>query len=74
MLVEYLEKSAKELVEDLAEQWALPFVIEESLKRRLALRDAEILSQIEIERNIKEADTLPPEKEDEMKTRIDNSI
>lgn len=74
MLSEYLEKSAKELVEDLGEQWALPFVIEESLKRRLALRDAEILARIEIEKNSKEADTLPPEKEDEVKTKVDNSI
>lgn len=78
MLVEYLEKSAKELINELncynsmddndeVHSWILDF-----LREKLVLRDAEILAMIEIEKNSKEADTLPPGKNNEEKTKVDN--
>lgn len=71
-LAEYLEKSARELATDLGEQWALPYVVEDCLMRKLALRDAEILNKIAIMSKKEEADTIPPENE--IKTKVDNSI
>lgn len=71
-LAEYLEITARKLATDLGERWNLPFIIEDSLVRELALRDAEILSKIAIMSKKEEADTIPPENE--IKTKVDNSI
>jgi hypothetical protein len=74
MLSEYLKESAEQLIDTMDDLWDLPYGIVNILRKELALRDAEILARIEIEKNSKEADTLPPEKEDEVKTKVDNSI
>jgi hypothetical protein len=73
-LSEYLKESAKKLATELADQYNLPYTVENSLLGRLALRDAEILAQIDIEGK-EEGDTLPPEAEkDNEVTRVDNSL
>lgn len=73
-MLEYLEESAKRLVEEFGQFWALPYACEKALLKLIALRDAEILTRIEIDKHIEEADTLPPEKETDEKTKLDNSI
>ncbi len=74
MLSEFLETSGKELVKEFGERYNLPYTLEKTLSKMMLLRDAEILAQIEIEKNTKEADTLPPEKDVEIDTKVDNSI
>ena len=72
-IAKFLEETAKQLATELGEKYNLPYTVENYLLVRLALRDAEILAKIAIGDEKEEADTIPPEKDNEV-TKIDNSL